>query len=203
MADENGKGKEQDRSGWPAEALDVITRLEKRLGEVNSESAQRKEELREIRALQEQERDKVNQQRRAEKEAATNALKEQGKYRPLYEESQKRIADIEAELELVKQKNETYEGVLTQSVKARTDNLPEEYRGMVPAMSPDLQLAWLDSNSELLTRPTPERRNTSAQFNTNDSMPLTEMQEVARKAAGMTEEAYRERLKQINNSPVQ
>ncbi len=192
----------EDRSGWPAEALDAITRLEKRLGEVNSESAQRKEELRELREAQQAERDKVDAQRRAEKEAATSALKEQGKYRPLYEEAQKRLGELEAELELARDKSANYEGVLSASVKARTEKLPEEYRGMVPAMAPDLQLAWLDSNSALLTRPTPDRKDTSAQFNTGDQ-PLTAMQEAARKAAGMSEEQYRKRLAQIDTAPIQ
>ena len=187
----------------PEAALEENAKLRKRLDKVTKESLQRKEQLRKLEAEQAAKDEEAQAQREAERAATEKALKEQGKYQPLYESAQKRITELEGELEVARVQNKSYTKVLSSSVEKRREGLPEEYRAMVPDGDPTKQLEWLDKFTPLLTRPVPERRNANTTPpHSNGNQPLTPEQATVMKAAGMTEEEYREGLSKINIEPV-
>ena len=187
------------RKELPDEVRSYLSNLEKRVKETNNESKARKEELRALKEAQEAEQKEADEQRRAEQEAAQRVLKEQGKYKPLYEQAQKQMADLEAELELKKQRSESYEQVLVKAVEAQRQKLPEEIRDIVPDLSPDQQLDWIAEWVDKLVRPAPPNVDADPKLgDTPKKLQLTETQKEVAKAAGMTEDAYMERLAAIS-----
>ena len=84
------------------------------------------------------------------KDNVANMLKEQGKFKELYEQTLKELAEAQP---LAIQAHES-ERTLQMVLQAQTDELPEHLRVLVPeALSTQQKLEWLARNKTLLIKP--------------------------------------------------
>lgn len=91
--------------------------------------------------------------RKAQADAQSQALAEQGKWKELAEQRQK---DLDAALSKASQV-EGYEKTLQDTLKSQLEELPAELRGLVPdELSTPQRLAWLAKNKTILMKPAPQ-----------------------------------------------
>ncbi|MEA3227211.1 MAG: hypothetical protein U9Q07_14775 [Planctomycetota bacterium] len=79
---------------------------------------------------------KWDKQKKAEDTAKQNALKEQGKFKDLYEEDH-------THLETLKPKVERYEGVINRLLETELEGLSDEMKTLIPDGDPDKRLDWV------------------------------------------------------------
>lgn len=92
--------------------------------------------------------DKLTQREREEQAREAELLKEQGKYRELYEKQTEAYTKVKTEAE----QSAAYQAAFKQSLDARIATIPEGMRSLVPEGLSPLQLSeWLDKNAALLS----------------------------------------------------
>lgn len=112
-----------------------------RFNEINNRNKANEAELERLRKEQEK-------AKRAVEESKTASLKEQNKFKELYEAEAQKIAELASY-------KEKYEEILVstrEANEARIKGLPAQYRGLVPEYENPLKLSkWLDANLSILT----------------------------------------------------
>lgn len=100
----------------------------------------------------ERERNKATKDReKAQRDAKTQALKDQENYRELYEAEQARVEELEAETERLsglEETHSTYKDTVSGIADARMEalNLPKGVKALVEGMEPADRLSWLQEN---------------------------------------------------------
>lgn len=90
---------------------------------------------------------------KAREEAEAKALAEQGKFKELAEQREKRIAELEAQIADLGKAEATakrYEKALKEALAAQTANIPEHIRALLDKMEVTEQMGWLAANADKL-----------------------------------------------------
>jgi len=85
-----------------------------------------------------------------QEQAKQKELAEQGKYKELFDEATKQVADLEP----LKGKVERYEGALVKLLEAQRQTVPEGIRALLDKLDPVDQLEWLAENAR---QPEPDK----------------------------------------------
>ena len=85
-----------------------------------------------------------------QEQAKQKDMAEQGKYKELFDEATKQVADLEP----LKGKVERYEGALVKLLEAQRQTVPEGIRALLDKLDPVDQLEWLAENAR---QPEPDK----------------------------------------------
>lgn len=114
------------------DALKIITALQKRLDERDSELENKKRELTGYTTAQRKQ------------------LEEQGKFKELAEQSAAEVARLKA----FEEKAVTYETIIRESNESRIKNVPDQMKNLIPTDYPPEKLQkWLNANEAQLVKP--------------------------------------------------
>jgi len=175
MADENKQGDGAQEATDESKNTGNEHMIPKgRFDEVNKKAKDLEDKLRKF----EEERQREIEQR----------LIDQQKYKELYEENSKKLADAQAKA----QKVDAYEQTLTDVYKASLSELPEDMRDLVPdELTTQQKLNWLSKNKARLLKPNSPNLGAGVRGGGgSDDVKLTpEEMEVAQKF-GMKPEEY-------------
>jgi hypothetical protein len=109
-----------------------------------------KARLDEVIAEREAARKKLKEVTDAQALAQQETLKEQNKFKELYEQQQATVLELKTKADKV----DEYETTLKETLDAQLKDIPEPLRKLVPAeLSTRQQLAWLASNKAILLKP--------------------------------------------------
>ena len=138
-SDDGGQEDQEDKKTIEVGTDDWIPRS--RFNEINNRNKPNEAELKTLRKAQEDADS-------ATEKAKTASLKEQNKFKELYETEAQKTADLAVY-------KERFEGILTSTTEAneaRVKALPAQFKAMVPDYEDPLKLAtWLDANASTLT----------------------------------------------------
>lgn len=140
------------------------------------------------REAHENEAKKATALEKAQQEAERKRLEEVQDYKKLYETTLASVTELKPKAEQV----ETYEKTLQAILAAQIEELPEDFRDVVPdGLSTQQKLDWLSKNKNKFTKPTPFDIGAGKRGSQQDKKPeLTpEEKEIARRF-GLTEEEY-------------
>jgi hypothetical protein len=158
----------------------------------NTENMIPKSRLDEVIAKNKELESQLAAREKAAKEAAENALKEQGKYQELYEAAQKELAETRPLASIAKDSEKT----LKQVLDAQIEDIPEPMRTLIPEeLSTQQKLTWLSKNKSLLMKPKPFDIGAGRQGGTAESaIELTPEQLATARRLGIKPEDYAKNL---------
>lgn len=164
------------------EAQRIIAALEKRLGERDATIEQQRTSI-----------GTLNERITAIEAANRKKLEEQGNFSELRTQLQ---AEIEA-LKPTAERAAALERIIRESNEARVKNVPEQYRGMIPAdYAPEKLQAWLNANEALLSKqPAPSFDAGAGAGGAPAASSLTPEQKAMAKRFGLKEEDVQAEIK--------
>lgn len=98
----------------------------------------------------------LSQQAKAQEQAKTAELKEQGKYKEAFDQATETITRLEAQVAEAKQLRATvekYQATLTGLLESQRADLPESITTLLDKLDPVEQLEWLTKNKQAVTKP--------------------------------------------------
>ena len=187
--DDNGV-KSIDKTGLPDYAVKYMEYLESQNADLKKETIGRRKYI-----------ERIDPELEALRKQQETQLKEQGKYKDLYEQT---IAS-NAELKMKADRADAYEQMIKSSNEAKMAQVPDDYKPMVESLASDLSpeklSMWLDQNMSKFT--TPRAPDIGAGEGTGGGQPvkLTPEEEIAFKAGGFKDKAeyleYKKKAGQI------
>lgn len=166
------------------DALKIITALEKRLNERDSDLEKYKRDLSSYTTAQRKQ------------------LEEQGKFKELAEQSAAEVARLKA----FEEKATTYEKIIRDSNEARIKNVPDAMKALIPSDYPPEKLqTWLNANEALLVKPPAADFDAGAgnggRGGNNNLPKLTDFERELARATGVSEKEYAE-MKLQRGQPI-
>lgn len=145
------EGGQPESSDSPVQSFDADY-VEKLRGENAKWRTQFRDTQKQLEELQAQ----LSQQAKAQEQAKTAELKEQGKYKEAFDQATETITRLEAQVAEAKQLRATvekYQATLTGLLESQRADLPESITTLLDKLDPVEQLEWLTKNKQAVTKP--------------------------------------------------
>lgn len=185
---QNSNGGEPNSDNMPTtleDALGELKTLRERLSEVNSESAQRRHQLK-----------TMQEQIEALRGAQHKQLEESGNYQALYQQTNEKLAALAPKAERAEQ----LDALIRESNERRVAQVREDLRPLIPAdYTPEKLAAWLDSNISRLTAPAAPDLDAGVRGSSVKPQ-LSEAERAIARRFGMTDEAYLKYKQRVGGS---
>lgn len=172
-----------DLSGLSSEIRAYIEERDRRIKELNNESASRRHEI-----------ERLKQEREAEQKTLMEKLAAEGNFKAIADETAKKLAEAQAKAARL----DNVEAIIRTNNEAQIALVPEHMRSLIPSnLAPEALAEYLAKNMAILTRQPAPNLDPGVNGGSGNAPKLTAEEKIIAKKMKMTEAEYLEQKQKI------